>query len=90
MSLRKNATILASHVVALYLRKDNNARAIVFEFKYSDNLATMKHDLALAVEQIHDKGYDEALLADGFETVIGVAIAFFTKRSLVQMMKFGE
>lgn len=74
----------------MILRDYNNARAIVFEFKYSDNLAAMKRDLALAVEQIHDKGYGEALLVEGFEVVIGVAIAFFAKRSIVQTMKWGE
>ena len=74
----------------IILRDYNNARAIVFEFKYSDNLASMKRDLALAVEQIHEKGYGEELLAEGFEVVVGVAISFFAKRSIVQMMKWGE
>ena len=74
----------------IILRDYNNARAIVFEFKYSDNLAAMKRDLAFAVEQIHKRGYGEELLAEGFEVVIGVAIAFFAKRSIIQMMKWGE
>ncbi len=74
----------------MILRDYNNARAIVFEFKYSDNLAAMKRDLALAVEQIRDRGYGEELLAEGFEVVIGVAIAFFAKRSIVQTMKWGK
>ena len=74
----------------IILRDYNNARAIVFEFKYSENLAAMKRDLAIAVEQIHEKGYSAELLAEGFEVVIGVAIAFFAKRSIVQMLKFEE
>jgi hypothetical protein len=72
------------------LRDYNNARVIVFEFKYSDNLAAMKRDLALAVEQIQDKAYGAELLAEGFEQVVGVAIAFFAKRSIVQTMNLGE
>ncbi|MBO4351196.1 MAG: AAA family ATPase [Proteobacteria bacterium] len=74
----------------IILRDYNNARAIVFEFKYSDNLAVMKRDLALAVQQIHDKAYGAELLAEGFEQVVGVAIAFFAKRSIVQTMNLGE
>lgn len=74
----------------MILRDYNNARAIVFEFKYSDNLAAMKRDLALAVEQIQDKAYGAELLAEGFEQVVGVAIAFFAKRSIVQTMNLGE
>ena len=74
----------------MILRDYNNARAIVFEFKYSENLAAMKRDLALAVEQIRTRGYGEELLAEGFEVVVGVAISFFAKRSIVQTMKYGE
>ena len=74
----------------MILRDYNNARAIVFEFKYSDNLVAMKRDLALAVQQIQDKAYGAELLAEGFEQVVGVAIAFFAKRSIVQTMNLEE
>jgi hypothetical protein len=50
----------------------------------------MKRDLALAVEQIQDKAYGAELLAEGFEQVVGVAIAFFAKRSIVQTMNLGK
>ena len=74
----------------IILRDYNNARAIVFEFKYSDTLAMMKSDLALAVSQIHDRHYGDELLAEGFELVVGVAIAFFAKRCIVQTINLSD
>ena len=70
----------------ILLRDYNNARAIVFEFKYSETLARMKPDLALAFAQIHDRHYGDELQAEGFEQIVGVAISFFAKRSLVKIV----
>ena len=71
----------------IVLRDMQNSRAIVFEFKYSDSFAQIKRDADLAMEQIHDKHYVEELLAEGYETVLRVGIAFFAKVCAVRIEK---
>jgi hypothetical protein len=71
----------------IVLRDMQNLRAIVFEFKYSDSLAQTKRDADLAMQQIHDKHYVEELLAEGYETVLQVGIAFFAKVCAVRIEK---
>ncbi len=71
----------------IVLRDMQNARAIVFEFKYSDSFAQIKRDADLAMQQIHDRHYVEELLAEGYETVLQVGIAFFAKVCAVRIEK---
>ena len=71
----------------IVLRDMQNARAIVFEFKYSDAFALLKRDVELAMQQIHDKHYVDELLAEGYETVLQVGIAFFAKVCAVRIEK---
>lgn len=69
----------------IVLRDMQNYRAIVFEFKYSDTLAQIKRDADLAMQQIHDRHYVEELIAEGYETVLQVGIAFFAKICAVRI-----
>ena len=71
----------------IVLRDMQNSRAIVFEFKYSDSFALIKRDADLAMQQIHDKHYVEELLAEGYDTVLQVGIAFFAKVCAVRIEK---
>jgi len=63
----------------IVLRDMRNDRAIVFEFKWSDDKDCLKTLPAIALKQVRDRKYAEAIHKEGYKTVYAVGVGFCKK-----------
>lgn len=68
------------------METDDPDKGFVIELKYSDTATGMESECKKALNQIHDKRYDEYLKNDGITDILYYGISFFKKRSKVMTL----
>lgn len=58
---------------------------VVLELKVSDTFKGLEDSCTKALQQIHDRRYDDAFLEDGYSEVLNYGIAFFRKQCRVKV-----
>ncbi len=63
----------------IVLRDDNARRAVVFEFKWCNDMDEIETLPAAALQQVRDNKYAEAIHKEGYKTVYAVGVGFCKK-----------
>ncbi len=72
----------------IVLRDDRERRAVVFEFKWCDDMDEIGSLPESALKQVRDNQYAEALHKEGYKTVYAVGIGFCKKTCEVEIVLF--
>ncbi len=63
----------------IVLRDDNARRAVIFEFKWCDDMDDLETLPEVALQQVRDKQYAAAIHKEGYKTVYAVGVGFCKK-----------